>query len=377
MPRRRTPAAARRLDESEVVITTRVRLARNFADAKFPQWASDKERRAAMARAERAILAAATELGYEAVIKDVMDNPGLTYYLRDNRFISDDLITAPDGAGYAMVSPHADPAPTDLAKSVIVMINEEDHFRIQSFSPGYDLDGALQVADSFDTALSRHVPYAFSKQYGYLTSCPSNLGTGLRASVMVSLPGLMVANETEPTFRAVERLGFNVRGMFGEGTKSSAPQFIAQISNRGTLGLAERDVIESLRKVVDEVVRVERQARRRVFKDNYYYIADEVSRSLGTLMSSIFIDRDEFMSAIYMIKFGVETGIVTGVSARLVDSLVLLLSSDPFFHGVGGKKFFKTMNGHFPDDGDRIDAARALIAKSALEKATVELGSYP
>ena len=221
---------------------------------------------------------------------------------------------------------------------------------------------------------------------GYLTACPSNIGTGLRASVMVTLPGLLVCDETEAVFRAVERLGYNVRGMYGEGTKSSAPPFIAQISNRGTLGLDEKGVISALGKVVDEVVRVEIQARRYAMRHDSLYLADEISRNLGLVKSALMLGYDEFVSeirthiahenaALHMIRFGAEIGLVTGCSPELIDE-VLLASGDCAMRSLDFGQRGKSV-ASLSDSKDYPDVLRSLMAQSLFEDAALARGVRP
>lgn len=365
MTRRRQTSAG-----GKVVLSTRVRLARNFEKTKFPEWASPQERDETFMMASGAIAAASKDIGLYGPALRVSDAEELSGKLCESRLVSRDLINAEDGAGFAVLTRKRNLPDDALLNSIVVMINEEDHLRIQSFRQGYDLAGAWEAADKFDTALSRHVRYAFSKQLGYLTACPSNIGTGLRASVMVTLPGLLVCNELEPVYRAVERLGYNVRGMYGEGTNSSAPSFLAQISNRGTLGLKEGDVIASLGRVVDEVIRVELQARRYAMAHESLYLADEISRSLGLLKSAMLLGYNEFVSAMHMVRFGLEIGFVRGCSPGDVDNM-LLASGDRAIRDID----FGPYSGMLPDmadNDDYPDVMRSIMVQSLLEDAAME-----
>ena len=375
MPRRGASGmAGRRKDGADgtVVISTRVRLARNFAHAKFPQWASVKERERVFQAAGASIEYAAHDLGMKATTLRVSDSSDIARKFYENRLVSRDLLDAGDGAGFSVATPRRRAFGNPLLDSIVVMVNEEDHFRIQAFRQGYDLDGAWKAADEFDTALSRHAEYAFSRQMGYLTACPSNIGTGLRASVMVTLPGLLVCDETEAVFRAVERLGYNVRGMYGEGTKSSAPPFIAQISNRGTLGLDEKGVISALGKVVDEVVRVEIQARRYAMRHDSLYLADEISRNLGLVKSALMLGYDEFVSALHMIRFGAEIGLVTGCSPESIDE-ALVVAGDCAVRSLDFGRRGKSV-ASLSDSNDYPDVLRSILAQSLFEDAALAKG---
>lgn len=361
--RRRTIGAG-----GKIVLSTRVRLARNFANAKFPQWASPQEREDTFRTAAAAVDAAAKDIGLRCSAIRLNSAKDLSEKLCENRLVSRDLLDAGDGAGFAVVTRKRNFPDDELLNSIVVMINEEDHLRIQSFRQGYDLAGAWAAADKFDTTLSRHADYAFSKQLGYLTACPSNIGTGLRASVMMTLPGLLVCNELEPVYRAIERLGYNVRGMYGEGTNSSAPSFLAQVSNRGTLGLNENDVIASLGKIVDEVVRVEIQARRYAMAHESLYLADEVSRSLGLLKSAMLLGHDEFVSAMHMVRFGIETGLIAGCEAGLVDRMLMSAGDSAVSSfDVGRRGITRDM----VESNDYPDVVRSIMAQALLEDAKI------
>ncbi len=343
-----------------VVVSSRIRLARNLADAPFPDWATPEQLDAILERVVEAVTDAGDNVGMNlkyGLVKDDEDFAGL---LCEKQFISRDLVARGAAAGYVL---DYDAMAQDIMR-FSVMVNEEDHVRIQVIRLDDRVEEAWSFADKFDTALSRHIPYAFSKKLGYLTACPSNLGTGMRASFMLSLPGLVACDEFESTCRAIDRLGFNARGVNGE--NSSTPSCMVQISNRGTLGYAEADVITRLRKVVDEVVRVERQARRYSMTKGALFLNDMVARNLAILQSARMIQADEAQNALAAVRLGVELGLVRHLKADEAEGL----SDECGRYTLRSGLLKEGFSAEDLDDPDYRDAIRADILRKALSGAT-------
>jgi len=183
-----------------------------------------------------------------------------------------------------------------------VLINEEDHIRLQSIRSGLDVMGAWEDADTIDDGFSKGVSFSFSDTYGYLTACPTNFGTGLRASVLIHLPALVLTKEIQRVIRSVGQLGLAVRGYHGEGTEVIGNFF--QISNQTSLGKSEREIIKSLNSVVNQVVDYEKKAADVVMKEAKSQIADKVWRSLGILKTARALSTHEFMNLISAVRFG-------------------------------------------------------------------------
>ena len=365
LPRRQSARASRRAaipDEKlgRVVVSSRIRLARNLADAPFPDWAPPEQLKAVFERVVSVVGDAGEEVGMNLKYATVEENPDFAESLYESHLVSRDLLDRGAGAGYfldedTMFKGHS---------RFSMMVNEEDHIRIQVIRDDDRLDEAWAVADRFDTALSRHLPYAFSKKLGYLTACPSNLGTGLRASVMLALPALVLIDEFESTCRAVDRLGYNARGVNGE--NSSTSSCLVQISNRGTLGFSETDVIARLRKIVDEVVRVELQARRFALARDTIFFNDMVSRSLTLLQNAHVLQAEETMNALTAVRLGVELGLVRHLRTKEIESL----------ESICGRYALRNemMKGGLPretaEDPDSRDIFRSLAIRKALAHAT-------
>ena len=351
-----------------IVISSRVRLARNMKGVRFPDWCGDEDLVPLARFLGAACISAGRDLGRDLDFYE-LDGAGDDFggYLAESGLISQTLLDRPSGAGVVLDS-------SEEAYSLgrfSAMVNEEDHLRLHCIRPGYDLDGAWKTLDAFDTALSRHVPYAFSPRLGYLTSCPSNVGTGLRASVEVTLPALLLLDEFDAVSRAVSRLRFNVRGENGEGSAISSATI--QISTGGTLGLSEAQAIAGLRHVVDEVVRQEALARNYVFAHREDYFLDYFSRALAILQSAYLIATDEARSCLLAVRLGIETGYVGGTKVDAIDKLL------PRIGHVTIKRMLREIRGGADGgdggrDGDEIDncdAFRASMLSDQLRKAYV------
>ena len=262
------------------VISSRVRLARNLRDTTFPGWAA----RDARNRVWNEVV-----LAFDHV-------PGNTHFLRwrmdelnamdrevlfERHLISRELAERQAGSGVFVSE--------DECR--VVMVNEEDHIRLQSLQPGMNLQKAWEAADSLDDALEQGLSYAFSSKLGYLTACPSNVGTGLRASVMLNLPGLVLTEEIKPVINAVSKIGLAVRGLWGEGSDASGHMF--QISNQITLGRTEAEMIASLEQIVFEVIEHEKNARLRLMEKQEIRVQDHVGRAYGILANAALMTTGE------------------------------------------------------------------------------------
>jgi protein arginine kinase len=201
------------------------------------------------------------------------------------------------------------------------MVNEEDHLRIQVIRPGLELASAWALADRIDSCLEPALDYAFSTRLGYLTACPSNVGTGLRASVMVHLLGLRLAEDLDAALRALSALRLAVRGVDGEGTDAAGHLF--QVSNQGTLGQREDEVLGTLAEQVGELIRQEQLARRRLLRDAPAVVHDCVARALAILQHARMIASDEAMDYLSALRFGVQLRLLENLSVPRVDDLLL------------------------------------------------------
>ncbi len=368
-PRRKTARGRRRAEVPDaklgkVVVSSRIRLARNLADEPFPDWASTGRLEEILVKVAEAAVAAGDEIGMPLSAYRLEDGTILNFAGRlfEAHFISRDLMNRGAGAGYLLAQAGKNGV---AGSSFAMMVNEEDHLRIQVFRDDYALEDAWKLADRFDTALSKRLAYAFSKKLGYLTACPSNLGTGMRASVMLSLPGLVACDEFESTCRAVDRLGFNARGVNGENTSTSS--CLVQISNRGTLGFSETDVIARLKKVVDEVVRVELQARRYSMTKGAVFLDDMVARSLSLLQFAYILQAEEALNALTAVRLGVELGMVRHLRISEVESLEAACGH----YAILGDLIADGCTAEEADDPDVRDQFRASMVRRAVARATL------
>src|SRR5213078_2288267 len=234
--------------ESDIVISSRIRLARNLAAFPFTNRASSYQKAEieTLLRERITKLELSPRLGYVNV-------PSLStldrQFLVERQLISRELASSEGPRGVAL----------GPRETVSLMVNEEDHLRLQVMRSGFSLDEAWQDIDKVDDLLEQRVSYAFSDEFGYLTACPTNVGTGMRSSVMLHLPALVMAKQIDKVFRALQKINLAVRGLYGEGSRASGDFY--QISNQVTLGKSEVVILTELREVIPQIISYERQAR--------------------------------------------------------------------------------------------------------------------
>jgi protein arginine kinase len=311
---------ARSVPVGDIAMTCRVRLARNLEKERFPDWATERDRERVYERVRDALTAVASDYRVTPVAAlDEQDREVLC----EAHLVSKDLLERAAGGGAAY-------APDG---SVCVMINEEDHLRIQGFGVGLDIGAAWRAADALDTKLERHLPYAWSPRYGYLTACPSNVGTGLRASAMLHLLGLRLMGEIEATVRALERMMLLVRGMAGEGSEA-AGQFY-QISNMDALGKDEAAIVGRVQRICAEVVRQEHNARVRLIQESPLVLADCLARSLSVLQNARLLATVEALEFLSALRLGASLGLFTRLKVADVDRLILLMQPGHLQNSMG------------------------------------------
>ncbi|HNW91572.1 MAG TPA: protein arginine kinase [bacterium] len=297
--------------ESDIVLTSRVRLARNLADQPF---ASRADEATAQATREH-ILAAArdtTQLA-GALYFDLPHTPESEQQLLVERhLISHNLLTAT--AGGALVKP---------GEAASVMINEEDHLRITAFASGLQLARTLEAVNEIDDALDQRLTFAFRDDWGYLTACPTNVGTGLRASVLVHLPGLILSKRINTAIKGISHLGLTVRGYYGEGTDSIGDFF--QISNQVTMGNSESDLIATITEVTQRIIKNELTARRQLYVRQRLKLENRVWRALGQLRSARLLPAEEAMELLSALRLGISMGIIPDIDVHLLNEVFLLI----------------------------------------------------
>ena len=296
--------------DADVVVSSRVRLARNLA--KFP-FVSKLESAQAEELCERLRCELVEQkLDGETVWVSIVDAPVvLRLLLRERHLVSRDL--APSG-GARQALPGRGVA-FGASESLSVMVNEEDHLRVQSMAAGFDLDTAWRAAQATDRRLEQRLEFAYTRRFGYLTGCPTNVGTGLRASAMLHLPALgLVRSELEKVFTAAQRTGLAVRGLYGEGSRAAGDFY--QISNQVTLGRSEEQLIRELRNLVPAIVRFERTVRNQLLQEQRAAIQDRVSRSHGMLKTARAMQTDDALHHLSNLRLGFYLGLWSGMSVE-------------------------------------------------------------
>ncbi|NPV14529.1 protein arginine kinase [candidate division WOR-3 bacterium] len=298
--------------DSDVVISTRVRFARNLVDVPFVVRMKQFEQ----------------ELVLETVRWALAD----TGYLKQGQFFEEEMLVEPDGLYF--VERHL--ASPDLItcknrkglfvsedETVSLMVNEEDHIRFQVLASGFDFATAFGKAAELDEKLEGQLAYAFSPEFGFLTACPTNVGTALRVSVFLHLPGLVLTREIEKVLRGAYALGLLVRGVYGEGSETRGNLF--QVSNRQTLGQSEAEIVEVVSGVCRQIIDYEHKARQFLMHNLRVEVEDKVFRSLGLLRGARIISTEEATNLLATVRFGVALGIINELKLAEVSQLLILI----------------------------------------------------
>lgn len=296
--------------ESDIVISSRIRLARNLADYPFIRKCTPKDRAAIATEVQFAIesLAGSLEASYIDVAKlGDLDRQFLT----ERQLISHELSEA-QGARAVILDPN---------EQFSIMVNEEDHLRLQVMQSGLDLDTAWARIDRIDDLLESKLTYSYTNNYGYLTACPTNAGTGLRVSVMLHLPALVATKQIEKVFRALNKINVAVRGLFGEGSQFMGDLY--QVSNQTTLGKTETELMGKVREVVPRLIEYERRAREFLMSENKQDLSDHVSRALGILCTAKKISSEETMHYLSKVRMGVNLGLISDVPIPILNKLFI------------------------------------------------------
>lgn len=296
--------------ESDIVMSSRIRLARNLAEFPFISRCQPSDR----AEIERVChdrivkLADALPLNYV----DVSKLEGLDrQFLVERQLISRELAESEGARGVAI----------DDREQVSLMINEEDHLRIQVMHSGLDLGGAWERIDRIDDLLESQLSYACHEKLGYLTACPTNVGTGMRVSVMLHLPALVITQQLDKMFRALQKISLAVRGLYGEGTQAMGDFY--QISNQVTLGRSEIDLVKQVGDVVPTIIGYERKARDALIRESQKSLHDRVSRAFGILQTAQKISSEETMHLLSSVRMGVNLGLIADLPIPTLNELFI------------------------------------------------------
>ncbi|MGG4040319.1 protein arginine kinase [Bacillus smithii] len=298
---------------SDIVLSSRIRLARNLENHQFPTVFSGDEAMKVVHEVGEALkrFPGMNENPLELLLMNELQ-PLQKRVLVEKHLISP-LLAEGTNYGAVFLSENED---------ISIMVNEEDHIRIQCLASGLQLKETLVKANQIDDLIEEKVPYAFDEKIGYLTSCPTNVGTGLRASVMVHLPALVMTQQMNQIIPAINQLGLVVRGIYGEGSQSVGNLF--QISNQLTLGKSEEEIVNDLISVVSQIIDQERSAREALVKTNHIQLEDRIFRSYGVLANSRIIESKEAAQCLSDVRLGIDLGYINTISKNVLNELLIL-----------------------------------------------------
>jgi protein arginine kinase len=333
---------------ADVVLSTRVRLARNLQSFRFGTRAEREDRREVLRLTLEAAAAAPSLASGRQIGVSELEAPERQLLL-ERHLVSRELV-GPEG--------HAPPAHTALlmapGEALSAMVNEEDHLRLQNIVGGFRLRDAWREVERLDDELGLRLPYAFHSEFGYLTSCPTNVGTGLRASVLMHLPGLVLTQEIGKVLQGISQVGLTFRGLYGEGSEVVGNFF--QISNQTTLGKTEEDLIDHLQRVVQQVVQYETQARGVLLRDAPVVIEDKVWRAYGLLRHARSASFEEVMNLLSGVRLGVGLKLIPRLSVHTLNRIMIFTQSAHLEEEAGAPL----------PDGD-ADVRRAAYVRTVLE----------
>lgn len=296
---------------SEIVLSSRVRLARNLDHFPFAHWANKKQEQEVLEKVKKAISLSPYLKG--ALFLKLGDLSSIDkQFLIERHLISREHAVDVDHKAVCITS----------NETVSVMVNEEDHLRIQILQSGFNLMEVWRVSDRIDENLSENLSYAYSQEWGYLTCCPTNTGTGIRASVMLHLPALVMTKQIDKVIHMITKLHLTARGFYGEGTQASGNLF--QISNQVTLGHSEIEIIDNLERVIRQMIDYEQNARKLLLTQEKSELHDRIFRCYGTLKSAYIITSNETIDLLSMVRLGVDLGVIKEVNRELLNELFIL-----------------------------------------------------
>jgi protein arginine kinase len=293
-----------------IVLMSRIRFARNLSGYPFPGWASEMQRQEIYEMARDAVVKLPAMKGSSSISVEELSELE-RQVLVERHLVSRELCESEDATGVVI----------SADQSAAIMINEEDHLRIQVLRSGFNFKKVWKVIDEIDTSLEENLDFAFSPELGYLTACPTNVGTGIRASIMMHLPGLVIAKQMEKVVRAVNQLGIVVRGLFGEGSDASGSIF--QISNQQTLGESEDAIIKRLSEILNTIVEHENNARERLLENESNKLLDKIGRAFGILQNGHLLSSSEAMNHLSLIRLAVDFGLLSEDYRPLIDRLFI------------------------------------------------------
>lgn len=297
------------VNNDSIVISSRIRLARNIKGEAFPYRLDEEESRKIINDVEKAFY---PEPSSEFKTINLWEQDKMTQQtFLEKHLISHKLLSNSKNAAFIV----------NKDETISIMVNEEDHIRLQCITAGFNLKEAYEVADKLDDKLEESLQYAFHEKLGYLTACPTNVGTGLRASLMIHLPALSMNSEMNGVLKALTQVGMTIRGLYGEGSEALGDFY--QISNQITLGLREEEIITNLTAVANQIINQENIAREQMLKKYKYELEDKLLRSLGLLRSAVLLNSKECLFNLSNVRLGVDLGIINGIDKKTLNNLLV------------------------------------------------------
>lgn len=296
--------------ESDIVISSRIRLARNLADYPFMRRCTEADRQS-IERTLRERIRQVPEWSTVTYVDVSQLEPVDRQFLVERQLISREMSEGSGARGVAI----------DETEKFAVMINEEDHLRIQVMQSGLDLEAAWDRINAIDDRLEEKITYAFHERFGYLTACPTNVGTGLRVSVMLHMPALVITRQIEKVFRSLQKINLAVRGLYGEGSQAMGDFY--QISNQLTLGKSERELIDQVSEVVPLLIDYERRARDFLVRESQMDLRDDISRAFGILCTAKKISSEETMHYLSKVRMGINLKLIEDIEIATINKLFI------------------------------------------------------
>jgi len=309
---------------ADIVISSRIRLARNLSQAPFPHWAAKKQGEESLNKAKEGL----SKVDYlkKSTFFELAGMDSI-----DKQFLVERHLMSLDHAQKT----NSKAVVVDEEEIVSIMINEEDHIRTQVMQSGFNLHEAWNIINKIDEAISKELNFAFMPDWGYLTACPTNAGTGMRGSVMLHLPALVMSRAIDRVLAAIAKLSFTTRGLYGEGTQAMGNFF--QISNQISLGPSEEEIIDSINGLIRQIIEQENQARDTLFSKNNPLLEDRINRSLGILKSARIITSQETIELLSMVRLGCDLGMVKGINQSHINEL-FIITQPAHLQKIEGKK---------------------------------------
>lgn len=295
---------------NDIILSSRIRLARNIADIPFPSGLDAERAKSVIGMVRDSLTKAGAPLKFKDFIMQELP-------MQERQFLVERHLISPglsknSNSGAALISSDG---------VVSIMVNEEDHIRIQTILPGLQIKKSWELASNIDDVLEQSLEYAYNENWGYLTSCPTNVGTGMRASVMVHLPALNITGNMSKILQAVAHIGLTIRGLYGEGTEIVGNIF--QISNQITLGRAEEEIVDNLTAVTKQIIEKEKEARKGLLENSRIQIEDKIWRSWGIMKNARVLNSQECMKLLSDVRLGVDMGIIENIPTQLMNEIMI------------------------------------------------------